>query len=151
MAMAEYFPRIAPWFSDGAEVQKPVPVPNADTRPFWDACGRGELLYQVCRRCHGVQSFPRGHCAACQALDLEWRGSAGLGSVYTHTTVYRAPTPAFKDDVPYVIALVELDEGFRLMVNILGCDPVTVEIGSRVRIVFRPSGGGITLPQGELC
>ena len=131
-------------------MQKPIPAATADTREFWDACGRGELMYQVCGSCAGVQFYPRRHCAACQADELEWRHSAGLGAVYSHTTVYRAPTPAFKADVPYVIALVDLDEGFRMMVNILGCEPSAVAIGSRMRIVFRPAGGGAALPQGEL-
>ena len=131
-------------------MQKPIPAATADTREFWDACSRGELLYQVCRSCAGVQFYPRGHCAACKAGELEWRRSAGLGRVYSHTTVYRAPTPAFKPDVPYVIALVDLDEGFRMMVNILDCAPGAVAIGSRMRIVFRPTEGGVALPQGEL-
>jgi uncharacterized OB-fold protein len=131
-------------------MQKPIPAVTADTREFWDACARGELVYQVCPDCASVQFYPRRHCAACQAVELEWRRSAGLGAVYSHTTVYRAPTPAFKAEVPYVIALVNLDEGFRMMVNILGCDPAAVAIGSRMRIVFRAAGGGVTLPQGEL-
>lgn len=131
-------------------MQKPVPSATADTRTFWDACGRGELMYQVCRSCGRAQFYPRGHCAACHALELDWRRSAGLGAVYSHTTVYRAPTPAFKADVPYVIALVDLDEGFRMMVNILGCEPSAVAIGSRMRIVFLPAGDGVALPQGEL-
>jgi hypothetical protein len=131
-------------------MRKPIPAVTADTREFWDACGRGELMYQVCRSCARVQFYPRRHCAACQAVELEWRRSAGLGAVYSHTTVYRAPTPAFKADVPYVIALVDLDEGFRMMVNILGCEPSAVAIGSRMRIVFRPAEGGVALPQGVL-
>jgi hypothetical protein len=131
-------------------MNKPLPLPTAETRDFWDACARDELLYQVCQRCAHVQFYPRRHCTACKAMDLEWRHSAGAGTVYSHTTVHRAPTPAFKADVPYVIALVDLDEGFRMMVNILGCDPADVRIGRRMRIVFRAADGGMKLPQGEL-
>jgi hypothetical protein len=83
-------------------------------------------------------------------MELDWRRSAGAGTLYSHTTVYRAPTSAFKADVPYVVALVDLDEGFRMMVNVLGCDPADVQIGRRMRIVFRASDGGMKLPQGEL-
>lgn len=125
---------------------RPVPVPNAETRPFWEACARGELLYQRCASCGRAQFYPRAHCAACQAKGLEWRRSAGLGSVYSHTTVHRAPTPAFKPMVPYVIALVDLDEGFRMMMNVLDCAPSKVAIGTRVRVVFRESDGAL-LPQ----
>lgn len=128
---------------------KPVPVPNAETRPFWEACAHGELLYQQCLSCGRAQFYPRDHCAACQAKELEWRRSAGLGSVYSHTTVHRAPTPAFKPMVPYVIALVDLDEGFRMMMNVLDCEPSRVDIGTRVRVVFRESDG-VLLPQAVL-
>jgi uncharacterized OB-fold protein len=132
-------------------VQKPVPRPTAETREFGEACARGELLYQVCAACRQVQFYPRQHCAACQGAQMEWSRSAGSATVYSHTTVYRAPTAAFKADVPYVIALVDVDEGFRMMVNVLGCDPAEVRIGTRVRIVFREAGGGIRLPQAEIA
>ncbi len=129
---------------------KPVPVPNADTRPFWDACARGELLYQHCAACGRPQFYPRARCAACQAAGLEWRRSAGLGSIYSYTTVYRAPTPAFKSMAPYVISLVDLDEGFRMMMNVLDCEPAQVAIGARVRVVMRESDGAV-LPQAVLA
>ena len=132
-------------------MDKPVPKPNSDTQAYWDACAEGKLLYQACRTCATIQTYPRSHCAQCQSNDLEWHQSAGGGSVYSHTTVLRAPTPAFKDEVPYVIALVQLDEGFRLMVNILDCDPANVQIGRKVRIVYRPARDGFTLPQGVLA
>lgn len=127
-----------------------TPVPNAETRPFWEACARGELLYQYCRACGRPQFYPRARCAACQAAALEWRRAAGLGSIYSHTTVFRAPTPAFKSVAPYVIALVDLDEGFRMMMNVLDCDPAQVAIGTRVRIVMRERGG-TRLPQAVLA
>jgi uncharacterized OB-fold protein len=123
-----------------------VPVPNAETRPFWEGCARGELLYQFCAACARPQFYPRMHCAGCQGRRLEWRRSAGKGTVYSHTTVRRAPTPAFKAMLPYVIALVDLDEGFRMMMNVLDCDPSQIVIGSRVRVVFRESEGAV-LPQ----
>jgi uncharacterized OB-fold protein len=131
-------------------MQKPIPAATADTREFWDACGRGELLYQTCMDCGRVQFYPRRHCSACQKMRMEWRRSSGAATIYSHTTVHRAPTPAFKADVPYVIALVDVDEGFRMMVNILGCDPGEVRIGGRLRIVFRADGEGMKLAQGEL-
>ncbi len=131
-------------------MEKPIPRPTAETREFWEACARGELVYQACTACRHVQFYPRQHCTACQGRQMEWLRSAGAASVHSHTTVHRAPTAAFKADVPYVIALVDADEGFRMMVNILGCDPAAVKIGSRVRIVFREAGGGMKLPQGEL-
>lgn len=125
-----------------------APVPNADTLPFWEACARGELLYQMCLACERPQFYPRRLCASCQSDRLEWRRSKGRGTVASHTTVHRAPQPAFK--TPYVIALIDLDEGFRMMVNILDAAPEAVAIGARVTIVFQEIEG-VSLPQGQLA
>jgi len=132
-------------------MSRPVPLPTAETRPFWEACNKGELLYQRCRGCGHVQSYPRGHCEACQALDLEWKRSSGRGSIYTFTVAFRAPTAAFKADVPYAIAIVDMDEGFRLMVNILNCEHSEIAIGGAIRIVFKAGEEGMVLPQAELA
>lgn len=127
--------------------QKPIPSANADTRPFWEACNREELIYQYCPACRRAQFYPRAVCAVCGATSLEWRISRGLGTVYTFTRNYRAPNPAFADEIPYVIALVDLEEGFRMMVNIQGCPPEAVHIGLPVRIVFETRGDQ-KVPQG---
>ncbi|HWS74728.1 MAG TPA: Zn-ribbon domain-containing OB-fold protein [Quisquiliibacterium sp.] len=128
----------------------PIAVGNADTAPFWSGTARGELLYQRCRACGRTQFPPRRHCAHCQAGEPDWEISAGQGSVHSFTVVHRAPTAAFKDDVPYTIALVDLDEGFRMMLNVLDSPPAELAIGSRVRIVYRPHGEAM-LPQAELA
>lgn len=130
-------------------VKPPIAISHADTAPFWRGTAHGELLYQRCRACERTQFPPRQHCAHCQAGEPEWLRSAGRGAVHTFTVVHRAPTAAFKDEVPYVIALVDLDEGFRMMMNVLGCPPEAVEIGARVRVVFRPHGEAM-LPQAEI-
>lgn len=121
-------------------MHKPVPQPTAHTRPFWEACNQQKLQFQACKRCHTVQLIPRTVCTQCHAPDLEWKESDGKGVVLSHTTVYRAPTPAFKADVPYVIALIDMDEGFRLMTNVRGAPPSAVAIGQRVRIGFEARG-----------
>lgn len=125
---------------------KPVPVPTAETRPFWDGCRAGVLRYQRCAACGRPQFYPRTRCAGCGGADLGWRDSRGLGTVHAVTVVHRAPTPAFARDVPYALALVDLDEGFRLMANVVGGDPETVAIGDRVRVVFERRGE-MALPQ----
>lgn len=125
---------------------KPVPRPNADTRPFWDACNEGRLIYQHCRGCGRAQFYPRSACAACASADLEWRDARPEGTVHSFTVVHRAPSPAFRGDVPYVLALVDLADGFRMMLDIIYCDPETIRIGQRVRIVFEDRGGQ-NLPQ----
>lgn len=128
----------------------PLPKPNADTRPYWDAAAAGKLLYQFCLSCNRPQFYARGVCIGCQSDQLEWRESTGQGVVVTFTQVFRAPTPAFKEMAPYVIALVDLDEGFRMMVNIIDSDAAAIVIGSRTRTVFREVDG-FTLPQAVLA
>lgn len=128
---------------------RPLPHPTPETRPFWDGCASGELRYQCCTDCGTVQLIPRSLCAACQSRGLEWKRSERLGRILSHTTVHRAPTSAFRADVPYVIALVDMDEGFRLMVNVRGGDTPAVAIGARVRIGFR-AVDGVTLPEAEV-
>lgn len=127
---------------------KPIPEANADTRPFWDACNRGKLLVQHCRACGHRQFYPRGLCQRCRSQDLAWQAAEPRGSVYSFTIVHRAPTPAFRADVPYAIALVDLADGVRMMMNIVNCDPERVAIGMPVNIVFEQRDGQ-AVPQAE--
>ena len=127
----------------------PLPVPNADTQPYWDAVTQGRLIYQHCPSCQTPQFYPRSLCLACHGTALEWRESTGMGTIATFTEVLRAPTAAFKAMAPYIIALVDLDEGFRMMVNIVEGNCANIVIGARTRTVFREVDGMI-LPQGAL-
>jgi len=130
-------------------MDRPLPRPTADTRNFWDGCTEGIVRYQSCTACGKVQIIPRSLCESCQSNKLVWRASSGLGRILSHTTVYRAPTPAFRDEAPYVIAIVDMNEGFRLMVNVKGGEASKVVIGSPVRIGFRVIDG-IALPHAEV-
>jgi uncharacterized protein len=130
-------------------MNRPTPRPTAETKPFWDGCTVAELRYQACGRCGHVQAIPRAFCSACRDRNLLWRVSAGRGRVLSHTTVHRAPTPAFRADAPYVIALVDMDEGFRLMVNVEGGESSGIAIGRTVRIGFREIDG-VRLPHAEV-
>lgn len=129
-------------------MEKPAIRPTAETRPFWDGCRDGKLRYQTCADCGAVPHIPRSVCPHCHGQRLTWNDSAGLGTVLSHTTVHRAPTPAFKAETPYVIALVDLDEGFRLMVNTRAGANAPLAIGQRVRIGFEPRGDHL-LPIAE--
>lgn len=131
-------------------MEKPFPVPTAETRVFWDGCRRGELLYQSCRKCGHAQFYPRRLCIRCLSEEVEWRHSGRTGTIFTVTTVNRPTTAAFKDDVPYVIALVDLDEGFRMMLNVQGDNRLDARIGDRVRIGFEERPRGETIPFAEL-
>ena len=131
-------------------MDKPAPKPTAESLAFWQGCAEGRLVYQRCTACGRAQFPPRSRCASCLEDALQWRESSRVGTVHTHTTVHRAPTAAFKDDLPYVIALVDLDEGFRMMMNVRGADAAQARIGSRVRVDFEPGAGPWPLPQAEL-
>jgi uncharacterized OB-fold protein len=126
---------------------KPLPKPTAETLPFWQAAAQGKLFFQRCTVCARAQFPPARHCPACGNRALQWQESAANGCIHSHTTVHRAPTAAFKDDVPYVIALIDLDEGFRMMMNWRGNDPTTARIGDRVRVVFEANASPWPLPQ----
>ncbi len=130
-------------------MSRPLPRPTAETKQFWDGCANGVVRYQRCGRCTAVQLIPRSLCANCQHDALDWHDATGLGTVLSHTTVHRAPTPAFREDAPYVIALIDMDEGFRLMTNVAGGASALVAIGSRVRIGFRQVEG-FALPHAEV-
>jgi uncharacterized protein len=112
--------------------------PELDTQPFWDATRDHELRYQVCTACEAVVFYPRGHCTSCTSLDLTWRVSAGVGTIYSYSVVRRSQHPAFRAMAPYVIAWVDLDEGFRIMTHVLGIDPdetsSATTIGRRVEV-----------------
>ncbi len=129
---------------------KPVPPPTTDTAGFWDACNREELLFQQCSGCGGVQFPPRAFCSACQGTTPSLKRSSGRGSVHSFTIVRRAANRAFDGDVPFVIALIDLDEGFRMMMNVIGEGRLSTAIGRRVRVVFEPRSDAQKLPQSVL-
>lgn len=129
---------------------KPSPPPSADSKPFRDGCAVRELRYQRCGHCGKAQFPPAKLCRACNSEHLEWEASGGFGTIHSFTTVYRGPSAAFKDDCPYVLALVNMDEGFRIMVNVLGLDASSTSIDQRVGIIFESRDGNVVLPQCEL-
>jgi len=117
--------------------ERPLPkFPEPDTQPFWDATKDHQLRYQVCNDCGGLVFYPRRHCTHCLSSNLSWKTSQGEGVIYTYSVVYQNYHPAFRERVPYVIAWIDLDEGFRMLSNVVGlAEPATgVAIGQRVRV-----------------
>lgn len=119
----------------------PVPEPTPETLPFWEGTAVGELRIQRCNVCEKFYFYPRPYCPSCLSGDVEWRVVSGRGSLASYNINYR-PLPAFKSDRPQVIALVELDEGVRLMSNIVGVEPVPekLPLGLRLTVGFEPRG-----------
>jgi uncharacterized OB-fold protein len=130
------------------EYTGPLPVPTPETRPFWEAARRHELQIQACRACGTYLFFPRALCPRCFAADLEWRRVSGRGTLHTFTIVERGQR-GFPLATPYVLAVVELAEGPRMMTNLVGIepDPAKIRIGMPVEVVFDDVTPEVTLPR----
>jgi uncharacterized OB-fold protein len=126
-------------------------VPKADqlTEPYWDGARRGVLLVQRCRRCDTRWHPPMPLCPACQSTDHEWKAVSGRGRVFSYTVVHHAAHVAMAGKTPYLVALIDLEEGVRLVSNILNCPMAKVAIGMPVQVTFQDLAPGIVLPQFE--
>ena len=126
------------------------PLPSLDgevDRVFWEAAAEERLLIQACPDCGERQFFPRSWCHYCGSGDVEWVEAAGTGHVHAHTVIRRATElPAFADEIPYVVAYVELDEGVRMCSNVVDCDPGEIEHGTPVEVTFEPVDESLALP-----
>ena len=129
------------------EYQKPVPAPDRVTAPFWESARQEKLLIQHCPDCGTHQFFPQSHCRECLSDKLEWVASTGKGTVYSFTVIHRPPSSAFQQDVPYTVALVDLEEGCRMISNIVDADPEDVRVGMPVEVVFEKITPNISLPK----
>lgn len=125
------------------------PELTVDTEPFWRGCAEGVLRIARCRACGLYLHPPRPACRRCRSMDVAPEKVSGRGTVHTFTVVHHAFIPGV--EVPYVVAVVELDEqaGLRLLTNIVECDPAAVRIGMPVEAVFTPISGveGVAVPQ----
>lgn len=117
----------------------PAPTPLEDSRDFWEGAARGELMLKHCEACGRAHHYPRARCPHCFSDRTMWRQASGRGTVYSWTIMRRAPQP-------YTLAYVELDEGPRMLTNLVGFDPDAIEIGAAVEVVFEPTEGGPPVP-----
>ena len=114
---------------------RPAPVPDADSAPYWAAAHDGRLVVQRCERCGAYQLYARDRCLACRG-PVAWVEASGRGTVYSFTVIRQNYSRPFRDWIPYVVALVDLEEGPRLMTNIVGCAPEDVHVGLAVHATF---------------
>lgn len=115
---------------------RPTPEVTPETRRYWRAASEGRLLLRECRRCGLTYHYPRPFCPDCFSEDVEWREADGTGVVYTYT-VSRQLSGWPESDLPLVVAYVELDEGPRLVTDLVDCAPDDVDVGDRVEVRFR--------------
>ena len=127
--------------------RKPLPEPDADTKPFWDGCKQHQLRFQKCRGCGHLRWPPSIICPRCYSSDTEWIVASDKGSVYTFVVFHQVYHQAFVNDIPYVTAIVELDEGPHLLTNIVGCKPDEVKCGMPVEVAWEDITEEFSLPK----
>jgi len=126
-----------------------IPQVTDLTRPYWEAARGGRLVVQRCGDCGGTWHPPLPRCPRCHSASVGWHEVAGTGTIYTHTVVTHPTHAALAGKVPYVVAIVELDEGPRVITGITGCAPREVQTGMRVRVTFTTVADDVTLPYFE--
>ncbi|HMM73038.1 MAG TPA: Zn-ribbon domain-containing OB-fold protein [Rhodocyclaceae bacterium] len=131
--------------------EKPLPIVDPDSAPYWAGTREHKLLLPRCRDCGRHHFYPRALCPHCHSDNLEWVQASGQGSIYSYIICNRPAGPVFKADCPYVVAIIALDEGPRMMTNIVGADPATVRVGQKVTVCFEDVTPEITLPKFKLC
>lgn len=127
------------------QIKKPIVNPCA--QPFWDATRQGKLMIQQCTDCQTNIFYPRLFCPNCHSEALEWVATCGRGTVYSYSVVHNNAPSAFIPDIPYVVAIVRLEEGVQMCTNIVGCDPSDVRCDMPVKVVFEAIDEEFTLPK----
>ena len=125
--------------------RKPLPHIDEEQRPWWEAAKRHELYIQKCRDCGDLRFHPRALCTACLSPRTEWVRAKGTGKIYTFTVTYQNQAAGFREWLPYVMSWVELDEGVKMLTNIVDCPPEQVKIGMPVEAVFDDVTPEVTL------
>jgi len=119
-----------------SEYAKPLPVPSVESQPFWDGCKRHELLLPCCSQCDACRFPPGPTCPKCWSTDWEWKKASGRGKIYSFGVYHRVYHQGFESEVPYVLAVVELDEGPRLVTNVVNKSPEELGCDMPVEVVF---------------
>lgn len=125
------------------------PAITQGSESFWDATQRRQLVLPWCRECSRFFWYPRPACPGCLGTDIEWRTASGKGVVYAVTVVHKAQNPLMADRAPYPVVLVDLEEGVRMMSNVVGVDAGEVHIGMAVRLTWEELSDGRNLPLFE--
>ena len=113
---------------------------------FWSKAAEGVLVVPKCTECGRTFWHPRPRCPHCGSERVDWIRASGRGTVHTYTVVRQSGDPYFKTKVPYVVAMIDLDEGVRIMTNIVDTPLAALAVGTRVEVLFEDAGGGIAIP-----
>ena len=123
-----------------------MPRPDQETQPFWDACRERRLLVKRCLDCGKAHFYPRPFCPFCWSSEVEWEEASGGATLYTWSVVHRNDLPPFPERVPYVAAVVDLQEGPRMLTNVVDCDFDDLAVGMPLQVTFRDEAEQFTLP-----
>jgi uncharacterized OB-fold protein len=129
------------------DTKKPLPHLDEENRWFFEACARHELTLQKCSSCGTVRFYPRALCPSCTSSKTDYVRASGRGRVYTFTVTHQNQAPGFRDELPYVMAYVELDEGPRILTNIINTPPGEVKIDLPVEVVFEDIDENFAIPK----
>lgn len=136
--------------ADAKTYKKPLPRLDEETRGYWEALARHELVFQRCGQCGTQRFYARAVCPVCLSSAVTWIRASGRGTVYSFTVTHQNQAPGFREELPYVLAVVELEEGLRMMTNVVGCAPDAVRIGMPVEVVFEDVAPDTTLGKFRL-
>ena len=123
-----------------------LPTPDHETREFWDGCRAGRFLIKRCNACREFHFYPRPFCPKCWSDDVEWAEASGRARLYTYSVVHANDLPPWPERVPYVAAVVDLEEGPRVMTNVEGCAFEDLAIGMPLVVDFKPISDDVTIP-----
>jgi uncharacterized OB-fold protein len=129
-----------------SEWKRPLPQMQPFSKPFWDAARAHELVIQHCGDCNALIFYPRRECPECWSTNLDWKKASGKATLYSFSVTYEGVEEMFIDDLPIVLAWVDLEEGIRMTTNIIDCDPEDVHIGMELEVAWRDVTDAISLP-----
>lgn len=129
---------------------KPLPAPSAESRPYWEGLKAHRLLLQRCASCKKPRHYPRPMCDACFSLEREWFEASGKGRVHSWMVSHHAFHQGFKDDIPYVLLTVDLDEGVRMVAPLVENDASRLSLGLEVELGYNDVSDAVTLPRFRL-
>ncbi len=133
--------------ADGIDYKKPVPVPDAASQPFFAGAREHRLMLQQCQAC-GTMHWPvQSRCSVCLSTDVTWVQASGKGTLYTFSLMHQVYQPGFTSEVPYNVAEVDLEEGVRMITNIVGCANADLRIGMPLEVTFEDIADEVSLPK----
>ena len=134
--------------TESALPQKPHPKMTPGAEHYWQSATDENFVLPQCQDCQEIFFYPRVWCPACFSQNLSWHQASGKGVVYSFSVIHQAPFPAYEGDVPYVLAIIALEEGPHMMTNVINCNPDKVTVDMPVSVTFE-SRGDIKVPQFE--